>query len=64
MIILGMGSANERLRYIVMSIIGWAHTQNEPCLWDWMLKHTIEFTSDNMMNTFLYILPTVVSHWY
>ena len=30
-IILGMGSANERWRYIVMSsLIGWAHTQNDP----------------------------------
>ena len=29
-IILGMGSANERRRYIVTaSLIGWAHTQND-----------------------------------
>ena len=29
---LGMGSANERRRYIVTSsLIGWAHTQNDPC---------------------------------
>ena len=33
-IILGMGSANERRCYIVMSsLIGWAHTQNDPCVW-------------------------------
>ena len=32
-IILGMGSANERWRYIVTSfLIGWAHTQNDPWL--------------------------------
>ena len=32
-IILGMGSANERRRYIVTSfLIGWAHTQNDPCI--------------------------------
>ena len=30
-IILGVGSANERLRYNVTSVIGWAHTQNDPC---------------------------------
>ena len=32
---LGMGSANQRQCYIVMlSLIGWAHTQNDPrCLW-------------------------------
>ena len=31
-IILGMGSANERRHYNVMSaLIGWAHTQNVPC---------------------------------
>ena len=30
--ILGMGSASERRRYIVkLSLIGWAHTQNDPC---------------------------------
>ena len=35
-IILGMGSANERWHYIVMSsLIGWAHTQNDPWLIDW-----------------------------
>ena len=33
-IILGMGSANERMLYYAMpSLIGWAHTQNEPCLY-------------------------------
>ena len=31
-IILDMGSANERRRYIIMSsLIGWAHSQNDPC---------------------------------
>ena len=31
-VILGMGSANERRRYIVTSsFIGWAHTQCNPC---------------------------------
>ena len=31
-IILGMGSANERRRHIVTSsLIGWVHTQNDPC---------------------------------
>ena len=31
-IILGIGSANESRRYIVLSsLIGWAHTQNNPC---------------------------------
>ena len=31
MIILGMGSANERRRYTVTSsLIGWAHTENDP----------------------------------
>ena len=30
--ILGMGSGNERRRYIVTSsLIGWAHTQTDPC---------------------------------
>ena len=30
-IILGMGLANETQRYTVMSsLIGWAHTQNDP----------------------------------
>ena len=31
-IILGMGSANEEQRYIIitLSLIGWAHTQNDP----------------------------------
>ena len=35
-IILCMGSANERLRYIVTSsLIGWAHTKNDSCFgWD------------------------------
>ena len=32
-IILGMGTANERQRYIVtLSLIGWAHTLNDLCL--------------------------------
>ena len=32
-IILGMGSANERRRYFVTSfLISWAHTQNDRCL--------------------------------
>ena len=31
-VILVIGSANERRRYILMSIhIGWAHTQNDHC---------------------------------
>ena len=31
-VIMGLGSANERRRYIVMSsLIGWMHTRNEPC---------------------------------
>ena len=31
-IILGMGSANDRRHYMVMSfVIGWTHTQNDPC---------------------------------
>ena len=35
-IILGMGSTNERRHYIVMSsLIGWAHTQNDPRYVDW-----------------------------
>ena len=33
-IILGMGSANERRRYIVTpSLIGRAHSHNDPCMW-------------------------------
>ena len=33
-IILSMGSANERRRYIVTSpLTGWAYTQNDPCTW-------------------------------
>ena len=31
-IILGMGSANERRYIVTSSLIGWAHTQNDPCL--------------------------------
>ena len=32
-IILGMGSANKRRRYYVMpSLIGWAHIENDPCI--------------------------------
>ena len=35
-IILWMRPANERRRYIVTSsLIGWAHTQNDPCAWLW-----------------------------
>ena len=35
-IILGMGSTNERWHHIVMSsLIGWAHTQNDPCWLNW-----------------------------
>ena len=35
-IILGMGSANERRRYTVtLALIGWAHTQNDPCQYLW-----------------------------
>ena len=34
---LGMGSANERRRYIITSsLIGWAHIQNEPCSTSWL----------------------------
>ena len=33
-IILGMGSANETWRYnVTSSLIGWAHTQNDPWIW-------------------------------
>ena len=35
--ILCMPPANDRLRYIVTaSLIGWTHTQNDPCSW-WQL---------------------------
>ena len=38
-IILGMGSANERWRYNVTSpVISWAHTQNDPCTWEFYNK--------------------------
>ena len=34
--IVGMGSANERRRYnVALSLIGWAHTQNDSCLHTW-----------------------------
>ena len=34
-IILGKGSANERRRYnMTSSLIGWAHNQIVPCVWD------------------------------
>ena len=40
-IILGMGSANERRRYIVTPpLIDWAHTQNDPWLWYYRLHIT------------------------
>ena len=33
-IILGVGSANERkCNYVTPSLIGWAHTQNDPSWW-------------------------------
>ena len=32
-VILGMGLANERRRYnVTSSLIGWPHTQNDPCI--------------------------------
>ena len=42
-IILGMGSANERRRYIAKrSLTGWAHTQNNPEIRQWIYEeHTI-----------------------
>ena len=44
-IVLAMGSANERRRYIVtLPLIGQAHTQNDPCykgqIGDYILQHT------------------------
>ena len=37
---LGMGSANERRRYnVTSSLIGWAHTQNDP--WKSWVPHTL-----------------------
>ena len=37
-VIMGLGSANERRRYIVMSsLMGWVHTQNDPCLQMWYI---------------------------
>ena len=37
--ILSMGSANERQHYIVtLSLIGWAHTQNDPCWYSHYLR--------------------------
>ena len=49
-IILGMGSSNERRRYYVTpSLIGWAHTQNDPCNPQVSLKRQAYIaTADNM----------------
>ena len=52
-IILGMGSANERRRYIVTSsLIGWAHTQNGTC-WIVLRNHT------NILYCFI-----ISQHWH
>ena len=57
MISVGMGSANEKRWYFVMlSLIGWAHTQNEPhkpvkCQWMYKgsLSCGIEYINDSML---------------
>ena len=47
---LGMGSASERWHYTVMSfLIGWAHTQNDPCQWTahfqvWIFFETLQLS--------------------
>ena len=60
-IILGVGSANERRHYNVMSsLIGWAHTQNDHCgpgpiygsldmIVAYELPKTITWTSDDLL---------------
>ena len=41
-IILWMCSTSERRRYIVMSsLIGWAHTQNNPCITQYKLRWAV-----------------------
>ena len=54
-VILGMGSANERRRYIVKSsLICWAHNQNDPCLHPdlWLLwaKYPVHAILKNLAN--------------
>ena len=45
----GMGSANERRRYFVtLSLLGWAHTQNEPCFIQFLRLSTILDMCDKM----------------
>ena len=59
-IILGMGSANERRRYIVMPpLIVWAHTQNDPCtFWSVCIGHTL------WINTKGEFILSVLLCWY
>ena len=55
-IILDMGSANERERYIVtLSLIGWAHTKNYPCV-SMQLGHiTMRTSRIGMLSIYIYI---------
>ena len=57
---MGMGSANKRRRYnVTSSLIGWAHTQNDP--WNYIYEdHCLvyalwyHFCEENMVNPALY----------
>ena len=49
--ILYMRPTNERRRYNeTSSLIGWAHTQNDPCVWEW-LHLSFWLTMVYMLNT-------------
>ena len=52
-IILCMHSANERWRYSVTpSLIGWAHTQNDPCSNKFQIKIQMEKNKISILNAF------------
>ena len=59
---LGMGSANERLHYLVMSFISWALIQNNPCwrhhvcwwFWWWVLDCSLVNVEVQMWHSEIY----------
>ena len=53
-----MGPANERRRYLVTpSLIGWAHAQNDPCIWTLEFQHWVQMFH-------LYTLWGIIYDWF
>ena len=63
-IILGVGLANERRCYIVMlSLIGWAQTRNNPCISEIRIHHNRDHSGYGLSQWEMTLQCNVTCHW-